>query len=388
MGVNRRTLIQASLGAAAAMGTSKVGGIPAAVAQEAAPAGRAYKRIAVEEAFLTTELLMAQRAYLAQNPQDEPGFTRFWGTMMDSIGIWGMLQEFMGIGGMGLSRALDLGSGRIAAMDEAGIDVQVLSVTSPGVQIYDAKQGSDLAQSTNEKLAKAVRANPERLAGLATIAPQDPTGAAQELRRAVTQLGMKGALINSHTKGEFLDEPKFWEIFDAAQELDVPVYIHPRVPSADMVKPFQKYFGLEAATFGFPIDASLHALRLILSGVFDDYPRLKIVLGHMGEGLPFWLPRIDKKIELFQGIKAPERKLLKKPSQYFHDNFFITTSGMNYEAPLKLAHEVMGPDKILFAVDYPFEENEEPIQVMDAIAFSDEDKKKIYQTNAERVFKL
>lgn len=199
---------------------------------------------------------------------------------------------------------------------------------------------------------------------------------------------MKGALINSHTEGEYLDEPKHWVIFEKAQELDVPVYIHPRVPPPDMVGPFQKYFGLEAAAFGFPIDASLHALRPILSGVFDDHPRLKIVLGHMGEGLPFWLPRVDKKMALFQSIQPPKRKLQKPPSQYFLENFWITTSGMNYEAPLMLAHQVMGPDRILFAVDYPFEEAEEPVRVVDGAPISDEDKTRIYQTNAERVFNL
>ncbi len=385
MDINRRSLIKGALWGSALVGAQTLG-IPAP-AKGASP--RKFKRIAVEEEFSTFEVLLAQRRLLAQNPQDEPGFTQFWGGMLDGLGIWGMLKEVVGLpGSMGVMRAMDLGEGRIEAMDEAGIAMQILQLTSPGVQVYDAVQGSDLAQSTNERLSEAVRAHPDRLAGLATIAPQDPSGAARELERAVTKLGLKGALINSHTKGEYLDEEKYWVIFEKAQELDVPVYIHPRVPSADMVKPFQKYFGLEAAAFGFPMDASLHALRLILSGVFDDYPRLKIVLGHMGEGLPFWLPRIDKKMALFQSIQAPKRKLQKAPSQYFLDNFHITTSGMNYEAPLMLAHQVMGPDRILFAVDYPFEENEEPVRVMDGAPISDEDKTKIYQANAERLFKL
>ncbi len=385
MEIDRRTLIRGALFGSALVGVRSLG-IPAA-ARGASATG--MKRIAVEEAFSTPELMAAQRALLAKNPPGEPGFTQFWGTLMDSIGWWGMLKEMVGApGALGLKRMMDLGEGRISAMDEAGIAMQVLSVTSPGVQVYDAKQGSDLAQSINERLAEACRAHPDRFAGLATIAPQDPDGAARELERAVKQLGLKGALINSHTRGEFLDEPKFWVIFEKAQELDVPVYIHPRVPAPDMVGPFQKYFGLEAAAFGFPIDASLHALRLILSGVFDDYPRLRIVLGHMGEGLPFWLPRIDKKIALFQGIKPPERKLEKPPSQYFLDHFTITTSGMNYEAPLMLAHRVVGPDRILFAVDYPFEESEEPVRVVDGAPFPDEDRRKIYQTNAERVFGL
>ena len=238
---------------------------------------------------------------------------------------------------------------------------------SRGPDLRCPKQASDLAQS-DQRAALRGRAGaiPIGFAGLATIAPQDPAGAARELRRAVTQLGMKGALINSHTKGEFLDEEKYRVILEQAQALDVPIYIHPRTPSPEMVAPFQKYFGLEAAAFGFPVDASLHALRLILSGVFDDFPRLKIVLGHMGEGLPFWLPRIDKKMALFGSIHEPERKLEKPPSHYFLDNFYITTSGMNYEEPLKLAHSVMGADRILFAVDYPFEDAEEPVQMMDS----------------------
>ncbi len=350
---------------------------------------RPFKRIAVEEAFSTPELMDAQRKLLADKPADEPGFTQFWGTLMDSMGLWGMLKEAIGApGALGMKRMMDLGDERLEAMDAAGIAMQVLSVTSPGVQVYPAAQGTALAQSINERLAAAVRAHPTRFAGLATIAPQDPQNAQRELHRAVTQLGMKGVLINSHTKGEFLDEEKYWGIFQTAQDLNVPVYIHPRVPAPDMVGPFQKYFGLEAAAFGFPMDASLHALRLILSGVFDDYPKLKIVLGHMGEGLPFWLPRIDKKIALFQGINPPRRKLNKPPSQYFHDNFYITTSGMNYEAPLKLAHEVMGPDKILFAVDYPFEESEEPVRMLDNAPLSNADKHKIYQRNAETLFRL
>ena len=386
MDIDRRTLLRAGLlGGSALLGANALR--PAGPAR--AVAATTFKRIAVEEEFSTLEVMMAQRKLLSESPPDEPGFTQFWGTMMDSLGIWGMVKEVVGLpGSRGLMRAFDLGEGRIEAMDAAGIDVQVLQLTSPGVQVYEAKQAFDLAQSTNERLSEAVRAHPDRLAGLATIAPQDPTTAAQELERAVKTLGLKGGLINSHTKGEYLDDPKFWVIFEKAQELDVPIYIHPRVPARDMVKPYQQYFGLEAAAFGFPMDASLHALRLILSGVFDDYPRLKIVLGHMGEGLPFWLERIDKKMALFASVKEPRRRLEKAPSQYFLDNFHITTSGMNYHAPMKLAHEVLGPERVMFAVDYPFEENEPAVRAMDAAPFSDADKAKMYQTNAERVFGL
>ncbi len=389
MALNRRNLLRTALAGPALLGSAK---LTAQSLQESPPQppgdNEPMRRIAVEEAFSTPELMAAQRKLLADPPPDEPGFTQFWGTLMDSISLWDMFKEAVGAGSLGLRRMTDLGEGRIEAMDAAGIDMQLLSVTSPGVQIYDAAQGYDLSQSVNETLAAAVRAHPDRLAGLATIAPQDPVTAARELERAVTRLAMKGVLINSHTKGEFLDEEKYWLIFEAAQSLGVPIYIHPRVPAPDMVAPFQKYFGLEAATFGFPMDASLHALRLILSGVFDEFPDLRIVLGHMGEGLPFWLPRIDKKMALFQGIKPPQRTLRKKPSEYFRENFYITTSGMNYEEPLMLAHRVVGPERIMFAVDYPFEDNEEPVRLMDSVDLTAEDRHRIYHRNAERIFRL
>ncbi len=355
MTIRRRELLKASLAGSALLGT--VGSSHAT--STPTPKG-SFRRIAVEEFFTTPELLLAQRKLLGGNPSDEPGFTGFWGQMMDGIGFWDVLNELVGgPGSVGLTRALSLGDGRIEAMDAAGIDMQLLSVTSPGVQVYDAAKGSELAQSVNERLAEAVQEYPDRFAGLATIAPQDPQGAARELDRAVRQLGMKGALINSHTKGEFLDDEKYWVILEKAQALDVPIYIHPRTPAPDMLPPFQKYFGLEAAAFGFNVDAGLHALRMILGGVFDQFPKLKIVLGHMGEGLPFWLPRIDKKMALFAGFKEPQPRLQKKPSEYFLENFYITTSGMNYEQPLKLALEVVGADR-----------------------------SKIYHLNAERVFSL
>ncbi|MCG8588966.1 MAG: amidohydrolase family protein, partial [Proteobacteria bacterium] len=194
MDVNRRTLLQAGLWGSALLGANALGVPRSSRAANSTP----FKRIAVEEEFSTLEVLLAQRKLLAENPQNEPGFTQFWGTMMDSLGVWGMVKEVVGLpGSRGLLRAFDLGEGRIEAMDEAGIDVQALQLTSPGVQVYDAKQAFDLAQSTNERLSEAVRARPDRLAGLATIAPQDPAGAAKELERAVKTLGLKGGLINS-----------------------------------------------------------------------------------------------------------------------------------------------------------------------------------------------
>ena len=383
--MNRRTMLKAALAGSAMLGTSalnagSLAAKPSFSSRDTSASKGKFKRITVEEFFMTPEAAFAQQKLLATNPQDEPGFTKFWSTTMKGLAKHGDTGF--------IERAMDIGELRLAAMDRDGIDMQLLSLASPGVQVYDAKQGHDLAQSTNEYLYAAVQKHPDRFAGLATIAPQDPNAAARELERAVTQFGMKGAMINSHTKGEFLDEEKFWPILEKAQALDVPIYIHPRTPPADMVKPFQKYYGLEAAAFGFPMETSLHALRMILGGVFEEFPRLKIVIGHMGEGIPFWLPRIDHKMKLFHGIQAPARKLHKKPSEYFHENFWVTTSGMNYENPFMMTHKVMGPDKILFAVDYPAEEAEEPVRMMDAAPISDEDKHKIYHENSERLFRL
>ncbi|BFM17061.1 hypothetical protein R50073_32440 [Maricurvus nonylphenolicus] len=391
MSINRRSLLKATLSSSALLGASSLsastlGATPLSATQSSGASAssgvsaKRFKRITVEEFFLTPEMAFAQQKLLAQNPADEPGFTQFFGTTMKALAGKGDTDN--------IERMMDIGELRLSAMDRDGIDMQLLSLMSPGVQVYDAQQGTALAQKVNEHLARAVQQHPDRFAGLATVAPQDPIAAAKELDRSVTKLGMKGLMINSHTKGEFLDEEKFWPILEKAQALDVPIYIHPRTPAPDMVKPFQKYFGLEAAAFGFNIDTSLHALRMILGGVFEEFPKLKIVLGHMGEGIPFWLPRIDHKMELFHKIQPPVRKLTKKPSDYFLDNFYITTSGMNYENPFMLAHKVMGADRILFAVDYPAEEAGEPVRMMDAAPISDADKEKIYHLNSEKLFRL
>lgn len=373
MDITRRSLIRAGLSVPPLLGAYALGaGMPALAADKAR-----FKRIATEEAFSTPELMAAQRELLAARPTDEPGFVKMWGDIFTNPRSADIAK-----------RLVDLGELRLKTMDEAGVAMQIVSITSPGVQIFDAEKGTALAKSANDRLIAAVQAHPDRFAGLAAIAPQDPAGAAKELERAVKG-GLKGALINSHTKGEYLDDPKFWVIFEKAQELDVPIYIHPRSPSPAMVQPFQKYTGLEAATLGFAAETSLHAVRLILSGVFDDYPRLKIILGHMGEGIPFWLDRIDNRNRLFYSMDTSgQRKLRKQPSEYFRENFYITTSGMDFEPALMLCHQVLGPDRILFAIDYPYEESLNPVRVLDEAPMSDEDKEKIYQRNSEKLFRL
>jgi len=282
---------------------------------------------------------------------------------------------------------LDLGEGRLKIMDAAGIDVQVLSLTAPGVQILEASEGTAWSRKANDELSAVVKRYPDRFIGLAAVAPQSPGEAADELERAVTELGFKGVCINSHARDEYLDDGKYWVIFDRAEKLDVPIYLHPTIPSTAILKPYADYgFPLYGPVLGFAADLVLHTMRLIYSGLFDRYPKLKIILGHMGEGLPFWLSRLD----FFwlrpwvEGKPAIERK----PSEYIKSNFTITTSGMFFQPALICACLALGADKITFAVDYPYEDTEEALRFMKEAPICDSDKEKIYHLNAERLFKL
>ena len=197
-------------------------------------------------------------------------------------------------------------------------------------------------------------------------------------------LRLNGVVINSHTRNEYLDEEKFWPIFEAAQALRAPVYIHPRSPSAQMAAPYRKY-GLETGMYGFQAETGLHAIRLICSGVFDRFPDLKIVLGHLGEGIPFWLYRVDY-MHPVRSSRNSRPKLQLTPSEYFKRNFAITTSGMNWHPALRFCIEAAGTDNIMFAIDYPYQLTAGAVQFMDSAPIPDEDKHKIFHLNAERIF--
>jgi 5-carboxyvanillate decarboxylase len=340
-----------------------------------------YRRIAAEEAFATPDLIVEYRRLLDNPPPDlDPGFRNLMGYYLTNPHPRAVLMS---------SRIQDIGERRIADMDASGIAMQVLSVTSPGVQIFDAATGTALARSINDQLADAVRRHPTRFAGLAAIAPQSPDESARELERAVRTLGLRGAIVNSHTHGEYLDDPKFWAIFEAAEALDVPIYIHPTTPPRSMIAPFQAR-GLDGAIFGFGVDTALHVLRIIVAGVFDRFPKLQLVIGHLGEALPYWLFRIDfmhapmAAANRYPGVKPIQRK----PSEYFRDNVSVTTSGMAWEPVILFAQSVLGVDRVLYAMDYPYQYVPEEVQVTDSLPIADEDKKKLYQTNAERVFRL
>ncbi len=344
------------------------------------PPPQAYKRIATEEAWATPELIQQYLKIIETRSINDPGFYSLWG--------------FFGTSQTPRARDLferiqDVGERRLADMHAAGIDMQLLLLTSPGVQVFDAATACALAISTNDQLAAIIRKHPARFAGLAAVAPQAPQAAAKELERCVGQLGLKGVVINSHTQGEYLDDAKFWDIFAAAEALDVPVYIHPNTPSPQMIAPFLPRC-LDAAIFGFAAETGLHALRLIVSGVFDRFPRLKIVLGHLGEGLPFWLYRIDF---MHAGIVRANRSegakpLKKKPSDYLRENFYYTTSGMPWEPPISFVQQQMGHDRVMYAMDYPYQYVPEEVAMGDALPLSAMQKKMFFQTNAEQIFKL
>jgi len=338
-----------------------------------------YKRIATEEAFATGEQF---RLYgkLLDGGYDDPGFLSLWGFYLRSEAERPKRVREM---------LLDLDDLRIRHMDESGIDVQLLSLTSSGVNPLPADEARALSVSANDEVAAAVARHPTRYAALAAFAPQDPAHAAKEIERAVTKLGLKGAIFNGHTRGEWLDDPKFWAIFEACEALDVPIYLHPTGPHRDLIGPMLER-GLDGAVFGFGVDTGLHALRLIVAGLFDRFPKLKLVIGHMGEALPFWYYRLDYMHGVTVRAKRyPTLKPLKrKISDYLRENVYVTTSGMPAPEPIYLCQKVLGMDHVLYAMDYPYQFVADEVAMQDALEISDADKKAFFQTNAERLFKL
>jgi uncharacterized protein len=282
----------------------------------------------------------------------------------------------------------DLGPRRLADMDAGGIDVQVLSVTAPGTQELEPATAVALARDANDQLAEAVGAHPDRFAGFATLPTPHPEAAAAELERTVTGLGFKGAMINGHTGGRFLDDPAFWPVFERAEALGVPVYLHPTYPTAQVMEAY--YSGFEApvsaalatAGWGWHAETGLHALRLVLGGVFDRFPGLQVIIGHMGENIPFSLARADERL-------SPVATHLKRGvGEYLRENFYITTSGYFTDPPLLCALMVLGADRILFSVDYPFSSNARGRAFLDQAPVSEADREKIAHGNAERLLHL
>jgi len=340
----------------------------------------AYKRIATEEAFATPEMIKLYREVLARKSIDDIGFNSMWGFYSSSPS-----ERAQSI----IEKLQWLDERRIADMDASGIDVHILSLTSPGAHVFDTATGTALARSSNDLLAEAVAKHPDRFAGMVAIAPQDPKAAAQEIERGVRKLGFNGVMINSHVHGEYLDDSKYWDIFAAAEALDTPIYIHPNTPSDRMIRPFLES-GLDGAIYGFGVEVGLHVLKLIVAGVFDRFPQLKLVIGHMGEALPYWLFRLDYMYKAtLNSRRYPgwrPNKLL--PSEYMQRNVWITCSGMPWGPAITFAQQVLGADRVMYAMDYPYQFQLSEVVLCDDIPMSAADKKKFFQTNAEQVFNL
>ena len=343
------------------------------------PMSAAYKRIATEEAYAPAEMLQRYRKLIDEKGTTDPGFLSQWAYF---LGNATMMQKLA-------TRFTDVGEGRIRDMDATGISRQIVSLTSPGVQIFDADTGTGLATSWNDQLAANIARHPDRFSGLAAVAPQNPAAAAKELERGVTKLGLRGAIINSNTQGEYLDDPKFWDILAAAESLNAPIYLHPATAPARMIGPMIEK-GLEGAFYGFAVETSVHLLRMIMSGVFDRFPKLQVIAGHGGEGLPFWLVRFD----LFQRNYAANNrfphmpKLKRKVSEYIKENIPVTSSGMAWSPVIRFCQDVIGMDRVMYAMDYPYQYDAAEVKETDDMPISDADKKKFYQTNAERIFNL
>lgn len=282
-------------------------------------------------------------------------------------------------------RITDFTDYRIQEMDEAGIDIQVLSHGAPSTQKLGPDVAVALTRRVNDRLHETVAANPKRLAAFAALPTADPAAAADELERCV-KLGFKGAMIHGLANGIFLDDKRFWPIFERAEALDVPIYLHPSVPLPAVMDAYYKDYAKDfpmviRAAWGFTVETATQALRLVLSGLFEKHPKLKIILGHLGETLPFFVWRID------MALNRPGQKQVSF-RDVFCGNFYITTSG-NFSNPALICSVMeMGIDRILFAVDWPFVANPPATRWMEGVPLCDEDKVKILSGNAKRILRM
>jgi 2,3-dihydroxybenzoate decarboxylase len=284
------------------------------------------------------------------------------------------------------ARLDDLGELRLREMDEAGIDLQVISHGAPGLQLVNAETAVQVAARANDRLARAIESRPDRFAAFALLPVPEPQAAADELERAVTRLGFKGAMVHGLTGDRFLDDRRFWPIYERAQGLDVPIYVHPAPPHPAVIEAYYKeyvadYPSIISAGWGFTVETATQALRFMLSGVFEEYPNLKMILGHMGEGLPFLLGRMG------ETFARPGNKANSLRST-FCQHFWITTSG-NFSTPALLCSLMeMGAERILFSVDWPFVENGPGTKWMETVPLSDEDRARVLGGNARRLLRL
>jgi predicted TIM-barrel fold metal-dependent hydrolase len=290
-------------------------------------------------------------------------------------------------------RLVDFQDTRLRFMDETGVEIMIASLNAPAIQgIPDVKRAVELARRANDVLAEEVAKRPDRFVGVAALAMQDPEAAIAELERSVKVLGFKGALVNGYsqvagsTKPIHYDLPQYRPFWRAVEKLDVPFYLHPRPPMPGVSPLYDGHPWLFGPSWSFAAETSLHAMRLIGSGLFDECPRLQIVLGHLGEGLPFYLWRIDNRNSW---MKAPHKYAAKKPvADYVRANFHVTTSGHFSTPALVDTIAEIGADRVMYSVDYPFEDFGDAAQWFDKAEISEADRRKIGRTNALKLFKL
>ena len=291
-------------------------------------------------------------------------------------------------------RLSDVGAGRIRLMDAAGIDVQVLSHVQPGIQLL-AEEQAELAvrvsRDVNDWLAAAISAHPARFAGFAMLPTQSPVDAADELERAVRDLGFKGALINGHTNGHYLDEPSFDVLLGRAESLGVPIYLHPTDPPPAVADRYYAPFDSALVpTWGWPVETGTHLLRLICSGAFDRHPNLKVIVGHMGELLPFCFTRLNIGLTMAARLLGDTTgiPMHKSVADYLNENVFITSSGV-FDVPVfDCARAMLGMDNLMFSVDYPFQDNFAAMEFLNRCDLSPADRERFSHGTAEKLLKL
>jgi 2,3-dihydroxybenzoate decarboxylase/5-carboxyvanillate decarboxylase len=337
------------------------------------------RRIATEEAFSIPEVAQALRQ-VARGPSSS----------LDKLLVKGIYDYQAGAAGYGslnfLDRLIDIEDRRLKEMDELGVDMHLLSLTAPGVQMFDADTAAELAVLANDRLADVCRRHPTRFAGLASFAPPAPKRAAKDMERAIRTLKLNGFILNSHTHGEYLDDPKYWAVLAAAEALQACIYIHPRAASDGLKGPLQDY-GMDSAMWGYGVEVGTHAVRMMAAGVFDRFPMLKICIGHMGEAIPFWIWRISFMNSRAQMIeRAPKTRLTM--AEYFRRNFVITTSGVEAQLALDYSIRKLGVDSVMWAIDYPYQPTRPAVEFMDSAPISEAERAKLYHLNAERIFHI
>jgi gamma-resorcylate decarboxylase len=326
------------------------------------PESEMQRKIALEEHFAIAETLNDSRGYLP----DE---------------TWAELR----------SRVLDIHERRLREMDEHGLDMMILSLNAPAIQaISDTARANDIARRANDYLAEQVRKRPDRFQGLAALPMQDAELAARELERCIVELGFRGALVNGFSQvaetNVYYDLPQYRPFWQVVEKLDVPFYLHPRNPLTSHAQIYEGHSWLLGPAWAFGQETAVHALRLMGSGLFDAYPRLKIVLGHLGENLPYAIWRVDHCNGWVKGRHAyPARKQI---ADYLYANFYVTTSGNFHTQTLLAAMMELGADRVLFSVDWPFENVSHAAEWFDNAPISEADRLKIGRSNALQLFKL